>query len=56
MDFTLLAADGKQDDAEFNYHYQSKGYHPLVLFNDVNGDLIKLELRTGKVYTSKKYR
>jgi hypothetical protein len=53
IDSTLFSTFGKQEDAEFNYHYQSNGFHPLVLFNGTNGDLIKLELRSGKVYTSK---
>ena len=53
IDSTLFGTFGKQEDAEFNYHYQSNGFHPLVLFNGTNGDLIKLELRSGKVYTSK---
>lgn len=53
IDSTLFGTFGKQDESEFNYHYQSNGFHPLVLFNGTNGDLIKLELRSGKVYTSK---
>jgi len=53
IDSTLFGTFGKQENAEFNYHYQSNGFHPLVLFNGINGDLIKLELRSGKVYTSK---
>lgn len=53
IDSTLFGTFGKQEGAEFNYHYQSNGFHPLALFNGTNGDLIKLELRPGKVYTSK---
>ena len=53
IDSTLFGTFGKQEEAEFNFHYQSNGFHPLVLFNGTNGDLIKLELRSGKVYTSK---
>lgn len=52
LDSTLFETFGKQEDTDFNYHYDSKGYHPLMLFDGVNGDLIKIELRNGKVYTS----
>lgn len=29
----------------FNFHYQSNGYHPLVCYDGMTGDLIKIQLR-----------
>ena len=31
LDSTLLDAYGKQKGRAFNFHYQSNGYHPLVM-------------------------
>ena len=31
LDSTLLDAYGKQEGRAFNFHYQSNGYHPLVM-------------------------
>jgi hypothetical protein len=53
LDTTLLNTYGNQEDAEFNYHYQSVGYHPFLCFNGINGDLLKAELRKGAEYCSK---
>jgi hypothetical protein len=53
LDSTLLNAYGKQEGREYNYHYRSHGYHPLVCFDGITGDLIKIELRDGAVYSSK---
>lgn len=52
IDSTLSQTYGKQEDGEFNYHYRKNGYHPLVLYNGVNGDLLKIQLRKGSAYTS----
>jgi hypothetical protein len=52
LDSTLLNTYGKQEGEGFNYHYQSHGYHPLVCFDGITGDLIKIELRDGTVYSS----
>jgi len=52
LDSTLFETFGQQEETSYNYHYNSKGYHPLMLFDGVNGDLMKVELRNGKVYTS----
>lgn len=52
IDSTLFGIYGKQEKAEYNYHYSAKGYHPLMLYNGLNGDLIKVVLRSGSVYTS----
>ena len=45
LDSTLLAAYGKQEGREFNFHYQRNGYHPLVCYDGITGDLIKIQLR-----------
>ena len=48
---TLLAAYGKQEGRAFNFHYQSNGYHPLVCYDGITGDLIKIQLRDGAAYS-----
>ena len=47
LDSTLLTAYGKQEGRAFNFHYQSNGYHPLVCYDGITGDLIKIQLRDG---------
>ncbi len=47
LDSTLLNAYGKQEGRAFNFHYQSNGYHPLVCYDGITGDLIKIQLRDG---------
>ena len=51
LDSTLLAAYGKQEGRAFNFHYQSNGYHPLVCYDRITGDLIKIQLRDGATYS-----
>ena len=41
LDSTLLDAYGKQEGRAFNFHYRSNGYHPLVCYDGMTGDLIK---------------
>ena len=53
LDSTLLHTYGKQEGEAFNYHYQAHGYHPLLCFDGITGDLLKLELRDGTHYCSK---
>ena len=53
LDSTLLAAYGTQEGEAFNYHYQAHGYHPLLCFDGLTGDLLKVELRPGTQYCSK---
>ena len=50
LDSTLLDAYGKQEGRAFNFHYQSNGYHPLVCYDGITGDLIKIQLRDGTRY------
>ena len=52
MDSTLLETYGKQEKTDFNFHYQSRGYHPLLCYDGLTRDLIKAELRSGSTYTS----
>ena len=51
LDSTLLDAYGKQEGRAFNFHYQSNGYHPLVCYDGMTGDLIKIQLRDGTQYS-----
>lgn len=53
LDSTLLNAYGHQEGEGFNYHYQAHGYHPLLCFDGLTGDLLKAELRDGTQYCSK---
>ena len=50
LDSTLLATYGAQEGEAFNYHYQAHGYHPLLCFDGMTGDLLKVELRPGTQY------
>ncbi len=52
LDSTLLDTYGKQEGEAFNYHYQACGYHPLLCYDGLNGDLLKAELRDGSQYCS----
>lgn len=51
LDSTLLHAYGKQEGRAFNFHYQSNGCHPLVCYDGMTGDLIKIRLRDGTQYS-----
>ena len=51
LDPTLLDAYGRQEGRAFNFHYQSNGYHPLVCYDGMTGDLIKIQLRDGAQYS-----
>lgn len=50
LDSTLLNTYGNQEGEDFNYHYQAHGYHPLLCFDSLTGDLIKAELRKGSMH------
>ena len=50
LDSTLFATFGKQEGGAFNFHYQPNGYHPLICFDGMTGDLLKMELRPGTQY------
>ena len=53
LDSTLLNTYGEQEGEAFNYHYQAHGYHPLLCYDGITGDLLKAELRDGTHYCSK---
>lgn len=44
LDSTLLDTYGSQEGEAFNYHYQAHGYHPLLCFDGLTGDLLKAQL------------
>ena len=50
LESTLFATFGKQEGGAFNFHYQANGYHPLLCFDGMTGDLLKIELRPGTQY------
>ena len=52
LDSTLLDTFGHQEGEGFNFHYRSHGYHPLLCYDGMTGDLLKIELRDGTVYSS----
>ena len=52
LDSTLLDTFGSQEGEAFNYHYQAHGYHPLLCYDGLNGDLLMAELRKGSQYCS----
>jgi len=51
LDSTLLETYGKQEGEGFNFHYQAHGYHPLVCYDGLTGDLLKTQLRKGTDYS-----
>jgi hypothetical protein len=52
LDSTLFDTFGHQEGEGFNFHYQNHGYHPLVCYDGMTGDLLKIELRNGTDYSS----
>lgn len=53
IDSTHSDTFGRQEQTNYNAHYQTYGYHPLVAFDGLTGDFLKAELRPGNQYTSK---
>lgn len=41
IDSTLFATYGKQEGNDYNQHYNNYGYHPLLVFDGLTGDLLK---------------
>lgn len=52
LDSTYTDTFGRQEQANYNAHYQTYGYHPLVAFDGVTGYFLKAQLRAGNRYTS----
>lgn len=50
LDSTLFETYGKQEGEGFNFHYRAHGYHPLLCYDGLTGDLLKAELRDGTQY------
>lgn len=53
IDTTLLPTYGKQEGEGFNHHYQAHGYHPVLCYDGLTGDLLRAMLRDGTNYCSK---
>lgn len=53
LDSTLLPLYGNQEGKGYNVHYSSVGYHPLLCYDGLTGDLLKAELRNGTEYCGK---
>ena len=51
LDSTLLDTYGKQEGEAFNFHYQAHGYHPLLCYDGLTGDLLGAQLRKGSDYS-----
>ncbi|MBW8349663.1 IS1380 family transposase [Bacillus sp. IITD106] len=52
LDSTHSDTYGNQESSDYNAHYGTMGYHPLVAFDGATGDFLKANLRPGNVYTS----
>ena len=52
LDSTLFETYGHQEGEGFNFHYQAHGYHPLLCYDGLTGDLLKMELRDGTLHCS----
>ena len=53
IDTTLFAAYGDQEGSAFTPHYGQVGYHPILVYDGLTGDLLKAELRDGAKYCGK---
>ena len=42
----------KQEQASYNAHYSTVGFHPMATFDGPIGDFLKAQLRPGNDYTS----
>lgn len=52
LDSSHADTHGNQENATYNAHYGTVGFHPLVAFDGLTGDFLKAQLRPGNVYTS----
>lgn len=46
LDSTHSDTFGHQEQTDYNAHYQTNGYHPLVAFDGLTGDFLKAKLRS----------
>lgn len=51
MDSTEIPVYGQQENREYNGHFESTCYHPLLLFNR-EGDCLGAKLRPGNVHSA----
>ena len=42
LDSTNIKTHGHQDESTYIYHYGTTGYHPMVLYDGLTGDLMSL--------------
>ena len=52
LDSTLLEIYGHQQGEGFSFRYKRHGYHPLVCYDGMTSDLLKIELCNGTDYSS----
>ena len=52
LNSTLFGTYCSQEGEGFNFHYQAHGYHPLLCYDGLTGDLLKAELRDGTLHCS----
>ncbi|MFR6670855.1 IS1380 family transposase [Enterococcus sp.] len=52
IDSTHSDTFGRQEKTDYNAHYQTNGYHPLLAFEQNSGVLLGAALRPGNFYTS----
>lgn len=52
LDSTHFDTYGHQEKSNYNAHYQTNGYHPLIAFESLSGQLLGVKLRPGNKYTS----
>lgn len=50
IDTTILPTYGSQDGGEYVHHYDAVGYHPILCYDGLTGDILRVELRDGKTY------
>ena len=53
IDSSLFPTYGSQEGNSYNTHYSDYGYHPLLAYDGLTGDLLRAKLRPGSSYTSK---
>ena len=51
MDSTEIPVYGQQEQSAYNGHFESRCYHPLLLFNR-EGDCLAVKLRLGNVHSA----
>ena len=52
LDSTLCGTYGNQEGEGFNFHYQAHGYHPLLCYDGLTGNLPKADLHDGTLHCS----